>query len=231
MPAVVIRDHRDRGIAKLCLAGQFRFGHIGHADHIRPPAFAVHLGFRQCAELRPLHRKVGAAAVHVDARVARGGFAGVAQTWAGGVRHADMGHAAGAEERFLPCDGAVDELVHDHKISRCHFIAERPAGRDADHICAAEPFQRIDIGAVGNGRGRMHMSASVARQKGHLYPVQRAGQDRIGGRAPGAFHGKPFGPLQPVDVIDAGAADHGNFRLSHEVALGLSCAQSIKLGP
>ena len=101
------------------------------------------------------------------------------------------------------------------------------AGQQDDIVALRRDLQQ----AIANSASAMHMSAAVARQKGHLYPVQRAGQDRIGWRAPRAFHGKPFGPLQPVDVIDAGAADHGNFRLCHEVALGLSCGQSIKLGP
>ena len=228
MPAIVIRDHRDRRIAKLCLAGQFSFGHIGHADHIRAPAFAVHLGLGQRAELRAFHRQIGTATVHIDASVARSGFARVTQARAGGVRYADMGHAAGAKERLFPRNGPVDELVYDDKITRCHFIAERPAGRHTDHIRAAQPFERVDIGAVGDGRGRMHMPAAVARQKGHVDPVERAGQDRVGWRAPRAFHGKPLGPLQAIDIIDAGAADHGDFRLCHEGAFGLSWRQSIK---
>ncbi len=61
-----------------------------------------------------------------------------------------MRHATRAEKAFGPGKGAVDELIHNHEVARRHLFAERPAGADADHIGDAQPFQRVDVGAVGH---------------------------------------------------------------------------------
>ena len=131
------------------------------------------------------------------------------------MRHRDMRDAAGAEEGFLPREGAVNELIHKDKIARRHLLAERPASRDGDHIRDAEPLQRVDIGAVGDGGRAVDVTPPVTRQEGHRHPVERTRQNGVRRRAPGGLDAGPFRALKPVDVIDAGAADHGNFRLGH----------------
>ena len=153
--------------------------------------------------------------MHGDAGGARGGAAGLRQARAGGVGDADMAHAAGPEEGLVARDGAVDELIHEHEIARRAVLAERPAGRDRDHVGDTKPFERVDIGAVGHGRGGMDMAAPVAGQKGHRHTLERAGEDRVGWRAPRGFDLLPRGPLQPVDLVESRAADHPDHRLCH----------------
>ena len=133
----------------------------------------------------------------------------------------DMRHAAGAEKAFLAGHGAVDELIDDHEIPRCHFLAERPAGGNAYHIRTAQSLKRVDIRAVGDRGRRMHMPPAMARQKDHGDPVQRSGQHLIRRRAPRSLNRDPIGILKPVDVVNAGAADHGDFRICHGGSLCL----------
>jgi len=45
-----------------------------------------------------------------------------------------MTHTTGAEEGFFAVDGAVDELVENDEIARCHMFAERAAGGDGDDV-------------------------------------------------------------------------------------------------
>jgi hypothetical protein len=66
VPAVVIGDHGDGGVAKLRLAGELGLGHVGHPDHVAAPDLAVELRFREARELRPLHGEVGATVMHRD---------------------------------------------------------------------------------------------------------------------------------------------------------------------
>ena len=215
MPAVVVCDHRDGGVAKLGFAGELGLGHVGHADHVTAPAFAVHFRFRQARELRSFHRQVGAALVHGDPGVLRGGETGIAQARAGGMGDRHMGDAAGAEEGFFTPEGAVDELVHDNEIARRHLFAERAAGGDGNHVGHADAFQRVYVGAIGDGGRPVDVASTVPWQERHLHPVQRAGQDLVRGGAPGAVHRLPCRALQPVDVIDARSADHGDHRIRH----------------
>ena len=213
VPAVVVGDHRDGGIAKLCFAREFGFGHIGHADDVAAPAFAVHFGFRQCGKLRSFHRQIGAAAMHVDACGFGRGFASVRQARAGWMCNRDMRHAPGAKERLFTCKGAVNELIYNDKIARSHRLAERTAGRDRDHIGHAKPFQRIDIGAVRHGGRRVPMPTPVTRQEGHFHAVQAACQDLVRRCAPRGFNRDPLRAFKPIDVVNSRAADHGNHGL------------------
>ena len=60
VPTIKVRDHGDRRIRDFSFPRQFRFRHIGHADHVTAPlAVEVALGFRR--ELRALHDQIGAA--------------------------------------------------------------------------------------------------------------------------------------------------------------------------
>ena len=70
----------------------------------------------------------------------------------------------------------------------------------------------------------MHMTAPMAGQKGHRHPVERAGEDRIRGHAPRGFHRAPFGPLQPVNLVEPGAPDYPDHCLCHVL---LSCLMPL----
>ena len=66
VPAIVIRDHRDRDVTNFRFARQLCLLQIGHADHIHAqPAIHIRLGFR--GELRTLHAQIGSAMPAGDA--------------------------------------------------------------------------------------------------------------------------------------------------------------------
>ena len=67
----------------------------------------------------------------------------------------------------------------------------------------------------------MHVPAPVPRQKRHRPAVQRAGQDLVRRRAEGALHLAPLRAFQPLDLVDARAADHPDHGLCH--ALSFPC--------
>ncbi len=145
VPAVKIGHHGDGGVAKLGLAGQFGLGHIGHADHVAVPA-AVEPALGQGAELRPLHRQVGAAAHMRHAQAGQGRLQVAAQARAHRVGHGHMGHAAGAEKAFLPRKGAVDELVGDDEGAGRQVGPQAAHGAERQHIGGAQCFECRDVG-------------------------------------------------------------------------------------
>ena len=124
-----------------------------------------------------------------------------------------MGDAAGAEEAFLAGKGPVDKLIDEHEIARCHLFAERPAGGDRDKIGHTQPLQRVDIGAVGHRGGGVDMAAPVTRQEGHFDAIQMPRQHRVGGGAEGAVDPDPLRAFQPLDLIDARAAEYADHAL------------------
>ena len=60
VPAVVVRDHGERRVADLGLAGELRLLEVGHADEVDAPR-PVELRLGERRELRPLHADVGPA--------------------------------------------------------------------------------------------------------------------------------------------------------------------------
>ena len=91
-----------------------------------------------------------------------------------------MRHETTAEERFLPREGPVDELVHDDETARCQFLPEGAAGGDGDHVGAAGAFQCVDVGAVVDLGRTDPVATSVTRQKDHPDAMQTAEEQIIG---------------------------------------------------
>ena len=84
---------------------------------------------------------------------------------------AHMGHAARPEKGLIPRERAVDVLIYNDKIAGNEILSQAADSRNRHYIRAAKPFQRIDIGAVIDRTGGMHMAPPVTRQKGHGNPV------------------------------------------------------------
>ena len=62
----------------------------------------------------------------------------------------------------------------------------------------------------------MDMATAMAGQKHQVHPGIGAGQKLVRRLTPGAFDGLPGGIFQPVDLIDAGAADDAENGFGHE---------------
>ena len=126
MPAVEVGDHAQGGIGQFGFPGQTGFGVIGHPDHRTIPG-AVELAFGTGGEGGALHAEIGATAVQ-PSTLRQTLFGGIGQQGtqigAEGVRKADVGHAAVAEETGGPVTGAVDELIgHDH-VARLQILLQ-----------------------------------------------------------------------------------------------------------
>jgi hypothetical protein len=81
------------------------------------------------------------------------------------MRHRDMRHTAGAEERVRPRMGAVDKLIDQHERAGRQFRLEGAAGRQRNEIGHAGAFERIDIGAIVDIARRQPMALVVPREK------------------------------------------------------------------
>src|SRR6185503_14642056 len=90
------------------------------------------------------------------------------------MRHRDMRDAALAEEALLPREGAIDELIGEDESAGRQIDIEAADRRERDEIGDARAFQRVDIGAKIDLRGRQLMAASVPRQEHHLGAAELA---------------------------------------------------------
>ena len=122
-----------------------------------------------------------------------------------------MRHAALAEEAFLAREAAVDELVHDDEMPGRQVFLQAADSGERNHVRAAGPLQRVDIGAIIQVAGREPVAAAVARQEHAAHAVEHAMQEFIGRRRPRATGCRaPLALFQALDVIEAGAADYAD---------------------
>ena len=109
-------------------------------------------------------------------------------------------------------------LVDDDEISGGEILAEGTDGGDGEDVGAADAFQGVDVGPVGDGRGIMDVAPSVAGQKGDGEAIQAADQHLVRWLAPGGLDLDPSRAFQPVDLIDPRSSDHAEHGL-HEGSL------------
>ena len=214
VPAIEIGHHRHGRVANLRLTGQLGLGHVGHPDHAASPG-TVQFAFRLGGELRPFHHHVGAATRHRQAQFARRLLHRIANARTDRMRHRDMRDNPIAEEAFLPRKAAVDKLIHNHEMPRRQFRLQAADRRQRQNIGHAGPLQRVDIGAVIQMRRRDRMPAAMPGQEHATHPGQPPEQQLIRRRTPGGGDRTPGFILQPLDIVQAGAADNPDHRLNH----------------
>ena len=132
LPAIVVGDHRHRGVGDLGFARAFGFAEIGHADDV-VAELVVGRGFGARAEGRAFHVHVGAAVVDARlerARVFRSNWRNSSQIGSAKAMCAD--DAASEKRVFEDPLGAVEELVDEHDVARFVFRLQRADGADAD---------------------------------------------------------------------------------------------------
>jgi hypothetical protein len=128
VPAVVVGNHRHRGVADFCLASEFGLGHVGHTDHVAAPATVkVALGAR--GKLRPLHDEIGTAACVSDLLRLGRGCDEIGQRRAHRIGHRHMRDAPRTEEALVARERAIDKLVDQHKMSGWKLLLQRSTGR------------------------------------------------------------------------------------------------------
>ncbi len=131
------------------------------------------------------------------------------------MRHRHMRDEAFAEEALFPREGPVDELVDQHEMTGGEVFLQRPDGRKRQDVGNAAAFHSVDIGAEIDATGRVNMAAPVPRQEEYPGIAEYTAKDGVRRRPPGAFHVDPLGILQPVDVIEATAADYAQHLVRH----------------
>src|SRR6266542_5582700 len=174
MPHVVVGHQRQCRIAELGLAGELGLGHVRHADDGDAPP-AVDLGLPPGRELRALDADVGAALVNAPARLAPGLGEGGRKGRTHGMRHADMGHDAVAEEGGHAAPGMVVELVGDDHVQRVDLLLHASDGAHGEQDAGAELPHPVDIGAIVELRGREPVPAAVAGEEDDPTAAEAAG--------------------------------------------------------
>jgi hypothetical protein len=211
MPAIVIRDHGDGGVAKLRFARQLGFGDVGHADDLEAQ-LPVYVRLRQRGKLRAFDAHVGAAPMHLHA----GMHAGVRQH-RGNLRarwfiEAHVRHQAAAEESRDPALCSVKELVRNKKLAGPQIFlqrAHRAHGNDALH---AQLFHRADIRAKIDFAGQNAVPAAVPRKKSDALPFQCAEHDGVRRVAERRFHTHFARVAEPAHRAQPAAPDNSNRR-------------------
>ena len=109
-------------------------------------------------------------------------------------------------------EGAVDELVRNHKVRRLMLLFERADGRDGEDPLHAQHLHREDVGAKVQFAGQDTMTASVARQKSNLATFKFADK-YVGGIAKGRRSPHLLRIGKSGHGVQAAAADDANFCL------------------
>jgi len=124
MPAIVIGDHRNGGVANLRFARELRFRRVGHAHHVKTK-LAMHVGLGQRGKLRAFHADIRSAAMDLHAAM----YAGVRQyrdtsSHVGCAK--EHAHQAFAKKSRNPVPGAVHELVGTRNSPGANLQAANP---------------------------------------------------------------------------------------------------------
>src|SRR5205823_11568776 len=117
------------------------------------------------------------------------------------VRHRNVRDEPRPEEALLARMGAVDELIDDDERAGRKLLLERATGGNRNYIGNAGALQGIDVGAVVDGGGRLHVTAAMTRQEHHLYAGKPSEQQFVRRRAPRALDALPARVLEARDVI------------------------------
>src|ERR1700676_1279367 len=173
VPAVVIGDHGDGGVAEFRFARELGFRDVGHADDLEAHR-AVEVGFGESRELRTFHADVrsftvdGHGAVYAGVRQNGGKFA------ASGMREGDVGYQTVAEESGNAALGAIEELVGNEEFAGAQIFVERADGAHGNDAFDAKNFHGVYVGAIIDFAGKQAMPASVAREERYALRFQRA---------------------------------------------------------
>jgi len=230
LPAIVVRDHRQRGETDLRLAGELCLRQVRHADDIKAE-LAVRVRLRAGGEGRPIHANVGAAVVHAEAQ--RGAFLVQKRAKARRDRIAEghMGHDATAEEGvMLAAAGAVEKLVRQHDVTRVILLLQAAHGRHGDDPAHVQAAQRPDVCPVVQLRGQDAVPFAMPRQENDAPPGKLARDELVTRRPEGRGDVEFLAVREPVEVVKAGAADDadGRGRVSHSGGRSTKAAAVFK---
>jgi hypothetical protein len=206
MPAIVVGNHGDGGIADFGFAGEFGFGDVGHTDDGKLHG-AVEVGFGESGELWTFHADVGSLFVDGNALRAAGFGEDGGKLRASRLVEGDVSDDAVAEESGFATFGAVEELIGDQELARLEIFPERAHGTDRDDALHAEEFHGVDVGAEVEFRRKDAVAAAVAGEERDALSFQSAEDEGVGGIAEGSFEAEFASVGQSGHGVEAAATD------------------------
>ena len=211
VPAIVIGDHGECGVAEFGFAGAASFAVVGHADDV-PAHGAMEMGLGAGGEGRAFHVDVGAAVVDGGAGASGGVDEDVAEPVADRVGEGDVGDDAVAEEGEVgTAFGAVDELVDGDDVGGLVLFFEGADGADADDVGGAEFFHAVDVGAVVQFAGEDGVGAAVTGEEDEVAIGEASREEVVGGFAKRGGQTDPALLVEAVHLVETAAADDADF--------------------
>ena len=169
VPAIIVRDHRDGGVADLGLPSQLGFLQVRHADDVHAPA-PIQVRLRLGRERGALHAQVRAAEIRLHAALDAGVVEQPADVRTNRIGEADMRHQAFAEERGHTPARAVDELIGDHEIARLMLFLQDADGAEREDPFDAQFLESINVGAEVQLGGLMRWPRPWRARKATVLP-------------------------------------------------------------
>src|SRR5229473_847780 len=212
MPAIEVRDHRDRGVADLRFARQLRLRQVGHADNFESQ-LPVYQRFRKCRELRPFDADIRPAAMHLHAFVDAGIREHARQRSAGRMREGDMRDETIPEKGGGAILGSIKKLIGNEKFPWLQVFFQRTDRAHGDDALHAQELHGVNVRAVIDLARQDAMPAAVARQKCHALSFQRAKHDSIRGIAERRSNANLARVRQSAHRIEPAPSDDADRRL------------------
>src|ERR1700726_290303 len=206
VPAIIIRDHGDRGVADFGFAREFCFGDVGHADYFKAQ-LAVDVGFGERGKLWTFHADIRAAAMHAHFGAVTGFAEHGGELSADGFREAYVrGHAV-SEKSGDTVARAIVELIGNQKIQGLQIFLERTDGADRDDSLDAELLHGMNVGAIIYFRGEETVPARMACEKRHTLRFECPDDERVGRVAEGSLHAQFARVFEARHGVEAAAAN------------------------
>ena len=140
-------------------------------------------------------------------------FEGIPEAPADRVRHTDVSNHAGVEEALLARERPIHELVHDHERARREVLAERPDSRERNDVGHTGALEGVDVGAVVDRRRGEAMPPAVPREEDRAHSLDRSGDQTVGRLPERRRRVDPPRIGEPLDLVEAGAANDADDRL------------------
>src|SRR5665213_1621545 len=217
VPAIVIRDHGDGGIAQLSLPSELRFGNIRHADDLETE-LPVHVGLGERRKLGALHAHVRASAMRLHADGVACFSQHPTQLRADGPGKSHMSDNPVAEKGRSAPARAVVKLIGNQKIQRSQVLLQGADSAHRNHALDAEKLHGVNVGAIIDFRRREAMAPPVAREKRHAPVLYASDHKRIGWLSEWCFY--------PDFSCRFGAGHRVESAATNDSNLGLSFAAS-----
>ena len=212
VPAVVVGDHGQGGVADLRLPGELGFLQVGHADEVGSPTSgrgSTRPGSRTagppCRRRCPPRGRSPPPLRRPRARRPE-------RRRAEGAGEAHVAHEAVPEERGVALERPVHELVGDDHVERLVLLLERAHGGDGEDALHPQRLQGPEVGLEGQLGGEEAVAAGVPGEEGDRAALERPEHEGVGGLAEGRVDRDLADVLEALHLVEAAAPDDADAR-------------------